>query len=259
MDKRATFKSLGDRMKFFESQETNRVFMPTLPTLARLDGRSFHTFTKGMKRPYDETMHNMMVETTKYLVHNTSAIIGYTQSDEITLMWHNDNPNSQIFFNGKVIKMVSALAASSSVKFNQLVAQHYPQYSERMPTFDARVWQVPNIDEAMNVFLWRERDCTKNSISMAAQSMFSQKQLHGKHGNDMLDMMLNEKGINWNDYPSWCKRGSYVKKVNVEFPATDDKPSYIRSQYHRIEVDNISSWDQDMVNKMIAPVYEGVA
>lgn len=248
MDKRSTFNSLGDRMKFFEQQECNRILMPTLPTLARIDGRSFHTFTKGMKRPFDETMHAMMVDTTKYLVKHTQANIGYTQSDEITLMWYNPDPKSQIFFNGKLIKMVSALSAMASVAFNQLVNDWYTEHAHKLPTFDARVWQVPNINEAQNVFLWRERDCTKNSISMAAQSMFSHKQLHGKHGNQMLDMMITEKQVNWNDYPSWCKRGSYIKKINKQF--VNEQGPYIRSQYDRIEVDPITEWNEDLIQDM---------
>ncbi|KKL92895.1 hypothetical protein LCGC14_1880070, partial [marine sediment metagenome] len=103
--------NFGDRMKMYEKAESGRRFMPLLPVYARLDGRSFSRFTKGFNRPYDKRMSEAMIDTTKYLVEETNALIGYSQSDEISLVWYSDSIDSQIFFDGKIQKMVSVLAA----------------------------------------------------------------------------------------------------------------------------------------------------
>ena len=207
--------TLGDRMKFYEGMESSRVFLPRLPIIARIDGRSFSSFTKGMNRPFDTKMSHCMVETTKFLVEETNANIGYTQSDEISLGWYATDPKSQIFFGGRIMKMTSQLAALATLRFNQLIAEVYPQYSKKNPTFDARVWQVPTLEEATNCFLWREWDATKNSISMAASHFYSAKELHGKNGSQKQDMLM-DKGINWNDYPSFFKRGTYIRRKVVD-------------------------------------------
>lgn len=208
---------LGDRMKMYESAEAGRRLMPLLPVIARIDGRSFHSFTKGMVRPFDADFSSAMVDTTKALVHETGASMGYTQSDEITLAWHSTNTKSQIWFDGRVAKMTSQLSAQATLIFYRLVLERMPEYADRLPTFDARVWNVPNRTEGANVFLWREWDAAKNSISMAASAFYSHKTLHGKNSNEKQDM-LHEKGINWNNYPSVFKRGAYVQRQSKLIP-----------------------------------------
>ena len=156
--------ALGDRMKFFEGMESDRRFLPMLPVCSRLDGRSFSKFTKGLNRPYDENFHNLMVETTKYLVEETNANMGYTQSDEISLVWYSEDYASQIFFDGRIQKMNSILSSMASVKFNIAMKEMWDGFFEAsmhqtasmdvlkqwdrrrflMPLFDCRVWQVPN-------------------------------------------------------------------------------------------------------------------
>jgi tRNA(His) 5'-end guanylyltransferase len=152
-----------------------------------------------------------MLDTTATLVRDTGACMGYTQSDEITLAWHSRTTQSQIYFDGRVAKMTSQLAAQATLIFYRLVLDRMPQYADRLPTFDARVWNVPNRAEGAKVFLWREWDATKNSITMATAAHYSHKQLMGKHAGDMHEM-LHAKGINWNDYPALFKRGSYVQR-----------------------------------------------
>ncbi len=199
----------------YEGAEAGRRFMPLLPIVARIDGRSFSSFTRGMVRPYDRTMSDMMVETTKYLVHETNANVGYTQSDEISLAWHSTDYRSQVWFDGRIMKMTSQLAAQATLIFNRLVASKYPEYYDRMPTFDARVWQVPNRTEAANVFVWREWDATKNSITMAASHYYSHAELQGKNGAEKQEMLF-KKGVNWNDYPDFFKRGTYVQRRSTK-------------------------------------------
>jgi tRNA(His) guanylyltransferase len=210
--------ALGDRMKGYEAAEAGRRLMPLLPVLARIDGRAFHAFTRGMDRPFDRLFTRCMVETTEALVRETGACMGYTQSDEITLAWHSTDARSQIWFDGRVQKMVSQLAAQATLHFYRAAYFLLPGgYAERLPTFDARVWNVPNRTEGANVFLWREWDATKNSLSMAASAYYSHKALLGKHSREKHDMLM-AKGINWNDYPASFKRGTYVQRQRVSKP-----------------------------------------
>lgn len=204
----------GDRMKAYEAHETGRRFLPMLPVYARLDGRSFSRFTKGMNRPYDERFTRAMVETTKYLLGETHARIGYTQSDETSLVWLSETYDGEIFFAGKVMKMASVLASIATAKFGSLIATSadgLAPYATRLPAFDCRVYQLPNKIEAANAFLWREKDATKNAVSMAARAYYSHKQLHEKSSADMQEM-LYQKGINFNDYPPFFKRGTFVRR-----------------------------------------------
>lgn len=205
------FDTLGDRIKGYENQTCGIKLLPLIPVICRLDGKGFSKFTKGLKRPFDERLSKLMVDTTKYLVKETNANCGYTQSDEITLVWYTDKVNSSIYFDGRFFKMVSDLAAMCSVYFNRELPNRIPEKKDLMPRFDARVFNVPTPGEAVNCFLWRELDATKNSISMAAQEYYSHKELMGKNSSQKQELLF-QKGINWNDYPTFFKRGTYIQK-----------------------------------------------
>ena len=206
---------LGDRMKSYEAHETGRRFVPLLPIYARIDGRGFSRFTKDMDRPYDERMIAAMVETTRRLVEATEALAGYTQSDEISLLWYRPEPKAQVFFDGKIFKIVSVTAALATSIFTELARGHWPEkVAGSPPIFDCRAFQLPTRDEAANVFLWREMDATKNAISMAARALFDPKQMHGKTGDEMQEMMFGA-GVNFNDYPARFKRGTFVLRRTV--------------------------------------------
>lgn len=215
--------ALGDRMKAYEARETARVFLPMIPVYARIDGRSFSRLTKGMARPYDSVMSNIMVETTKALVESTQARMGYTQSDEISLVWLTDDPKSEMFFAGKVQKMVSVLASLATSAFiRTLLTTDYKGLIDKMPQFDARVFNLPTKTEAANAFLWREKDATKNAVSMAARAYFSHKQLQGKSSAEMQEMLFGS-GVNFNDYPAFFKRGTFVRRVVTERSLTPEE------------------------------------
>jgi tRNA(His) 5'-end guanylyltransferase len=215
--------NFGDRMKLYEMSEAGRKLMPLLPVIARLDGRSFHGFVRGLERPYDRRLSNLMVETTKYLVSETNACCGYTQSDEITLGWYEPEFGSQLLFDGRVSKTTSILAALCSVFFNKRLPDFLSdEYAEKMPIFDCRVWCVPNVAEGANAFLWREHDATKNSISMAARHYYSHNELDHKSGPEMQEMLWR-KGVNWNDYPTFFKRGTFVQRKKVVRPFTTEE------------------------------------
>jgi tRNA(His) 5'-end guanylyltransferase len=224
-------KTLGDRMKRYEMEEAGRRLMPRLPIMARLDGRAFHTLTRGMDRPFDRQFSLSMIETMKHLVDAFSVSLAYTQSDEITLMWTNDDPFSEMPFDGRQQKLVSLLAAEASVAFNHAILNNMRSgIKGRRPTLDCRVWQVPNLQEAYHCFLWREDDATRNSLQMAAQSVYSAKELH-KKGRAELHDMLYAKGINWNDYPAFFKRGTYAKRISVHTCLTEEELAKIPAKY----------------------------
>jgi tRNA(His) guanylyltransferase len=213
---------LGNRMKDYESQTSSLKLIKRLPVVARLDGRSFSKFTKGLKRPYDKRLSDLMIKTAEFLVSETNANCAYTQSDEISLVWYSDEYDSQMIFNGKIMKVVSTLSALATAFFNKNLNDYIPEKSESLPTFDCRVFNVPSLDESVNCILWREMDATKNSISMAASDLYTHNQLHKKHGGEMQEMLF-QKGINWNDYPSFFKMGTYIQRKRVVRPFTPDE------------------------------------
>lgn len=212
---------MGTRMKEYEKRFTSKL-MPHLPICARLDGKTFSKFTKGLGRPFDMKFSTCMLETTKFLVEQSCALVGYTQSDEITLIWYAENPGTEVFFAGKPQKMISVLASMATLKFNQLIAEHLPQKAHLNPLFDCRVWQVPNKTEGANVFLWRELDAIKNSVSMAAREYYSHKKLMNLGRSDQMELLF-QAGINWNDYPTHFKRGTYYCRQEVVRGFTDEE------------------------------------
>jgi tRNA(His) 5'-end guanylyltransferase len=226
---------LGDRMKGYEAQETARKFLPGLPIYARIDGRGFSKFTKDMERPYDERMSRAMIETTKTLVDQCNATIGYTASDEISLVWipteHGHN-----WFDGKVMKMTSVLAGLATAAFGQAILLEFSNMHglpllQKMPHFDTRVISMPSEIEAANMLLWRNQDCAKNSITMAASSLYSHKELQGKNSANKHDMLF-DKGINWStDYPYFFKRGTFVRRRSVERLLAEHELNSIPEEY----------------------------
>ena len=216
----------GDRMKAYEQQEAGRRFLPLLPVCARLDGKGFHKLTQGLDRPYDTRFVELMRRTTAYLVQETQACIGHTQSDEISLVWYSDEYKSQIFFDRRIQKMVSVLASMTTAFFNAHLTKHLPEKTGILALFDCRVWQVPTLAEAANTFLWREFDAAKNSISMAARHYYPHEVLHKKTSAEMQDMLW-QKGVElerlshllqtWNLHPKTQSRASLYTRRNQGF------------------------------------------
>ena len=213
----------GERMKFYESFESERRLCPLLPVIARMDGIAFHSFTAGLTRPYDERLSALMIEVAEFLLQHFGADAAYTQSDEITLGWHLESYDTELFCGGRIQKLNSHLASKTSVRFNRLLPKLIPEKAAEEASFDARVFSVPNLAEAANQFLWREQDAAKNSISMAARAKFSHNKLMNKSGPEMQEMMFQECGINWNDYPNFFKRGTFLVKRRVSTSFTADE------------------------------------
>lgn len=210
----------GDRMKAYEAVEASRVLDAGLPIYARIDGRSFSRFTRAMRRPFDERMTETMVGVTKHLVGATYARIGYTQSDEISLVWLADAPESELLFGGKVHKLTSVLASMAAASMQHEIRQSFGAgdadvLCAALPHFDCRVFSLPSKIEATNTFLWRAMDARKNAVSMATRSVYSAKQMHGKDQAAMR-AMLADKGIDFESYPASFKWGTWVRRVHYE-------------------------------------------
>ena len=157
--------SLGDRMKAYERLETGQRFLPLLPIYARIDGRGFSRFTQGFDMPYDARFREAMLDTTRWLVEQTQARVGYTQSDEISLCWLAERYDSSIFFEGKKQKMVSQLAALATQRFNRFLLTHSDPFlrkaAERAPTFDALVFQSPQQGRMRQCLLVAGKRCNQ--------------------------------------------------------------------------------------------------
>lgn len=211
------FEKLGDWCKWLEKNFSNEVMIPTLPVIIRLDGNNFSTWTKGLKKPFDADLSNLMIDTTKFLVQETNAVIGYTQSDEITLILYSSDRKSSIYNDGKKQKILSKLSAKCVTYFNEQRKKYLPNHN-KVAVFDCRVYQTPTLHDGAIQLLWRENDATKNSISMLAQSLFPHEDLKNLNGNQMQDKMWKEKGVNWNDLEAKYKRGTYVKRFVTSKP-----------------------------------------
>lgn len=225
--------SLGDRMKAYEEAGKGARLDVTLPVYARIDGRSFSKFTRGMSRPFDSRFSEAMIATMSGLVDKTHARIGYTQSDEISLVYVAESAESDIIFNGRTQKLVSVLASLTTALFAQALDNAFEDrasHTDRLPHFDCRVCQLPSRAEAANMFLWRWKDATKNAIQMVAQENFSPKQLHGKHGGEMV-AMLREKGIEFDALPAFFRRGTFARRVTELRALTADELARIPERH----------------------------
>lgn len=226
------YDALGERMKKYE-YVTRTHLMTRTPVIIRIDGKAFHTFTRGFKKPFDEIFVKSMQETMKYLCENVQGcVLGYTQSDEITLVLVDYKElDTCAWFDYNMQKCASIAASMATMYFNKVFAQNANIYFEQSQNedywhtldkavtkgamFDARVFNIPK-EEVCNNLLWRQNDATRNSIQMVGHANFSNKELHKKSCNDIQDMLMVGKGINWNDFPTHLKRGSCCIKQKLE-------------------------------------------
>lgn len=224
--------TLGDRLKAVEQSEAGRRANRDWPLMARLDGRAFHTFTRGLARPYDTRLSDLMVDTTKYLVEQTHAKVGYTQSDEISLFWVNktEAEESAYMFDGKYQKLCSVLAGMASAYFTKELEKRIPEKAHLLGIFDCRVWNVEDLGEVYLNYLWRQDDAIKNSISMAAQAHFSPKQLHGV-GSEAKKQMLRDIGKPWEVEPDFFKWGSFVQRKTFQAELTAEQLEKIPERF----------------------------
>jgi len=226
---------LGDRMKSFYEDRTRTKLPRRSYTIIRIDGKAFHTYTKGLERPFDMWLMEDMDATAAYLCKNIQgAKFAYVQSDEISILITDfDDLGTHAWFDNNLQKMASVSASMATAEFNRLrLMRGFGNYEQtpmqgraiisqfNMAQFDARVFQIPFAAEVENYFIWRQQDATRNSISSAAQSLYSPKELNGVKTDGMQEMLF-QKGINWNNYSPREKRGSLIRKVERKFIKSD--------------------------------------
>lgn len=218
------FEALGDFHKKLECLSETRL-IPGIPVIARLDGRAFHTLTRNAEKPYDKGFIDCMEETCKALIREFNTDIGYVQSDEISLVW-----SSLDIFDGRVQKLCSVMAGVAAVTFNNALCGCDLYYSVKTPVFDCRIWQVPSLSIAADNLMWREMDASKNSINMAAYSIFAARELENVPAKHRLEM-LEAEGFHWNLLDSRLKRGSFFKKVTELKTLTEEEREKIPVQH----------------------------
>lgn len=241
---------LGKRMKTFYEEIPKTRLMRRVPVAIRIDGKAFHTFTKGFQKPFDEVLIKSMQDTMKYLCENIQGcVLGYTQSDEITLILVDYKKfTSSAWFDYEVQKVCSIAASMATIAFNKYFSENInseycvfddelldgdfnPNYkneylidlytthikaSYKGAMFDARCFNIPK-EEVTNLIYWRQLDATRNSIQMVGQANFSHKELQNKSCDQIQDMLMTQKGTNWNDIPSYQKHGSCCIKEEYRF------------------------------------------
>ena len=224
-------------MKLYEETTTNIKLIEHIPVYIRFDMRCGHTFTRGLQKPFDPDFAWTMKEVTKHLHDKTNAFISYVQSDEISLCYLEP---SKMPFETRLFKLESVLAGMASAAFCVYGSKTKlkDQIEKMMPHFDCRVCQLPNMSELANMFLFREMDCQKNSITLVALSKFSHKKLQNKNGLDKINMLKSEFGIDYlKDIPEDLRLGSYFHRELYDKILTDEEMAKIPVK-HRILDDN---------------------
>ena len=240
--------SLGDRMKN-NYENVNRFYLTRrMPVIIRVDMRTGHTFTKGMNKPFDDVFVKTMQDTMKYLCENVQGcVLGYTQSDEISLVLTDyAELTTDAWFGNNLQKMCSVSASMATLAFNKAFNDNIVKYIDnhldadcgvtkdlteyikilinariKGAMFDSRVFTIPK-EEVCNYFIWRQQDSTRNSIQSVGQANFSQRELNGKSCNDIQDMLMMQKSINWNNYATTLKRGSCCIKIDDSITKYDE-------------------------------------
>lgn len=224
---------LGERMK--ENYELRtRYFLPrrTYSTI-RLDGKSWHSYCRNLKKPFDEELiQDIDNAVIKILPQIQGAVFAYCQSDEISILLTDfKTPQTHAWFDGNIQKICSVSSSLMTAEFNLLrlkrlikddfiianIPEHFTSESRyNNAFFDSRVFTIPDRIEVMNYFIWRNQDCSRNSVSMVAQHNFSHGKLQNKSCAEMQEMLFKERNINWSEYPEHLKNGRLIIKEEYE-------------------------------------------
>lgn len=250
--------SLGDRIKNNYENRAKTYLTRRMPCMIRLDGCHFHTFTKGFDKPFDRAFMETMWETTLQLCKSIQGcVFGYTQSDEITLVLTDyKSLQSEAWYDYQVQKMASVSASLATMYFNRIfvgkctdfisyctlddigskIIDAHSKAIQRGATFDARCFSIPK-EEVTNAIIWRIMDAERNSINSLGQAYFTHKQLQGKKGNEIQDMLFTQYGVNWNDLEIPKKRGVAVVRnkegtwiIDTEMPRIITNRDYVESR-----------------------------
>lgn len=271
------FNDLGKRMKEYE--ERNRMYLQRrIPVLIRVDMRAGHTFLRGFTTPFDDIFMKSMQETAKYLCENIqNCKLSYQQSDEITLLLVDyDKLNTDCFFDYRVDKLCSIVASMATMAFNNIFSKYvkgfdlalayndngidteenrklweiYNKAVIKGAMFDTRCFNIPK-EEVTNNFYWRQLDASRNSIQMVGQANFSHKELQNKSCNDIQDMLMTQKGINWNDLPTYQKRGSCCIYVDMQDPKSISKGDKIKGWIVDTDIPIFKDEGRNYIDKLV--------
>lgn len=212
---------LGDRIKEeFESQ--TRLLLPRKThTIIRLDGKAFHTYTRGLPKPFDPTLHEDLVESTRFVCENvTGTVLAYVQSDEVSLLVTDlAKPGTQPWYGGSVQKIASVTASLLTAKFNARRNLGLGDVGEPLAIFDSRVFTIPEPEDVIAYFQWRYLDAWRNAVSSLASTHFSPRELHEKSLTQRLFMLL-QKDVSVRDCDPSFRYGSLVEPVTRESTVT---------------------------------------
>jgi tRNA(His) guanylyltransferase len=253
------FDELEERMRIFETAHDHRV-LPGLFMVARIDGRNFTRLTREIHHfdaPFDERMRDYMVETTRYLLQCGFRIMyGYTQSDEISLLFH---PSDETF-GRKLRKLNSILAGEASAKFSVLLGD--------VAAFDCRISQLPQIGDVVDYFRWRSEDAHRNALNGHCYWMLRQQGKSVEAATTHLaglsvaekNELLFRHGINFNELPNWQKRGIGVLWEAYEKAATNPLTGEamvavrrrIRVEFNLPMKDEYSAWIRELIDRELA-------
>jgi tRNA(His) 5'-end guanylyltransferase len=223
--------NLGDRCKAYENA-FNGILPNRIPKILRLDGRAFHTVLRNVEKPYDKNIINYMEQSAIKVMEDIGGVarFAYIQSDECSIAINDFiDIDTQGWFGNRINKILSIASSIMSVSFSKLF--------DKDVYFDSRIFCVPETD-INNAFYWRQLDATRNSIQQYARSMFSQKEVHKKNSNELQEMMHANHGFNWNDSPTWTKRGIVIYRnsenklqSDYEIPQFNTDKEYLISKF----------------------------
>jgi len=269
--------ALGDRMKSFYEDRYRIYLTRRTPVIIRVDGNAFHTFTKGLKRPFDPVFMGIMQKTCADLCKNIQGCVGgYVQSDEISLLLIDYNTiTTDAWFDYNLQKITSIAAARATMAFNGLVSEAVEELmgdaawchetgegdaqeclkfrdiwkaKQNRAMFDARAFNIPK-EEVCNYFIWRQKDATRNSINAVAQSLYPHKELQGKNLSETQELIF-QKGINWNNYSIREKRGSFVRRCLEEITRADGMTVANETWYIDQNMPILTE-DRDYINNLV--------
>jgi tRNA(His) 5'-end guanylyltransferase len=214
---------IGDRMKGFYEDAYRIKLTRRTPVIGRIDGKAFHTLTRGMERPFDLSFSKCMLATSEALCKEIQGCkLAYTQSDEISLLITDyDNLETDAWFSYNLQKMCSIAASIATVAFYDKFKVEFSNFDNKRPLFDARFFNLPK-EEVCNYFIWRQKDATRNALNSLAQSYFSHKELQKISQSEIQEKLFTEKGVNFNDCPTIQKRGAVtIRKANIKVKKTN--------------------------------------
>ena len=238
---------IGIRMKNFYEFVPKARLMRRTPVIVRIDGKAFHTFTRGFVKPFDDILIETMQETMRFLCTNIQGcVFGYTQSDEISLLLIDFKElDSDAYFDYEIQKICSVTASMATLNFNRVFCKKvatvkdgldeklystYKKAIDKGAMFDSRCFNIPR-EEVTNYFYWRQIDASRNSVQMVGHVNFSQRELQKKSCNMIQDMLFERKGINWNDFSTTKKRGSCCIQKLVEVSCRDKNETILRNKW----------------------------